>query len=158
MSETAGPDLDDLLQRGYRYALSLVHDPGQAEDLVQEACVRISRQGGPWRLSYLITVIRNRYIDQYRRSRKIRFQPLEVDLTTEAEGAEADAGLGDVMQRALGRLRPEERELVFMAVVEGYSTSEVARITGRPRGTVLSAIHRAKQKLRRSLSEARDAS
>ncbi len=157
MSENPGPDLDDLLQRGYRYALSLVHQPGEAEDLVQEACVRISRQGGPWRLSYLITVIRNRYIDQYRRSRKIRFQPLEVDVSTEA-GAEDDDGLGDAMRRALGQLRPEERELVFMAVVEGYTTSEVASITGRPRGTILSAIHRAKQKLRRSLSDVRTAS
>ena len=157
MSETADPDLDDLLQRSYRYALSLVREPSEAEDLVQEACVRISRQGGPWRLSYLITVIRNRYIDQYRRSRKIRFQPLEVDVSTEPT-AEDDDGLGDAMTKALGRLRSEERELVYMAVVEGYSTSEIARITGRPRGTVLSSIHRAKQKLRRSLSDVRDAS
>lgn len=158
MSESPDLLLDPLLQRGFRYALSLVHDHGQAEDLLQEACVAISRKGGPWKLGYMITVIRNRFIDQYRRSQKIRFQPLEeIEVPVEAP---VDEGVGDDLNRALGRLRAEERELVYLAVVENYTTSEIAELTGRPRGTVLSAIHRAKQKLRTALGgdQAKDAS
>jgi len=151
-------DLDALLQRCFRYALSLVHDHGLAEDLVQDACVRASRDGGPWRAPALMQVIRHRFIDHYRRQQKIKFHPLEDG---EAFAPEADrAGADDELAWALGQLRPEERELIYLAVVEEYSAREVAELTGKPRGTVLSAVYRAKQKLRRVLDEvqARDAS
>ena len=49
--------------------------------------------------------------------------------------------------------RPEERELLFLAEVEGYSAREIGEITERPRGSVLSALHRAKGKLRKRLGD-----
>ena len=69
-------------------------------------------------------------------------------------------GLDPALERALGRLRAEERELLYWAWVEGRTAQEISELTERPRGTVLSALHRAKQKLRRELAEepARDAS
>jgi RNA polymerase sigma-70 factor, ECF subfamily len=153
--EAPQPDaaqLDALLQRGFRYALSLVHDRGEAEDLLQEACLRLARKGGPWKAGYLLTTLRNVFIDDYRRRRKILFQPLgELDPATEGPHPERD----EALERALGLLKDEEREMVYLQAVEGYSAGEIASLVGRPRGTVLSKIHRAKQRLRQLLGGAR---
>jgi RNA polymerase sigma-70 factor (ECF subfamily) len=54
----------------------------------------------------------------------------------------------DDLHQALGRLKRSERELLYLAIVESYTATEIAEITGRPRGTVLSTLHRSKQKLR----------
>ncbi len=144
------PDLEHLLQRGFRYALSLVHDRSRAEDLVQETCVRIARNGGPWKMQYLIRAIRHRFIDEYRRRERLRFVPQE---TLELRSADATVEWrDDSLERALYRLRPEERELLYLSTTENYSASEIAEISGEPRGTILSRIHRAKQKLRRMLA------
>ena len=66
--------------------------------------------------------------------------------------AELHSGLGDEMHRALGRLRDDEREVLFLAAVEGYTATELAELTDKPRGTILSMIHRAKKKLREVLA------
>ena len=74
---TSTNGLDDILHRGYRYAFSLTHDDEMAQDILQEACLKISRRGGPWQIPYLVTTIRNTYFDSLRRSRKIEFEPLD---------------------------------------------------------------------------------
>src|SRR5437867_5047930 len=122
------PDaLDELLQSAYRYALSLAHDPPAAEDLVQEACIAVLSTGASWGKPYLFTTIRNRFIDHYRRNRRVLFVPL--DGGDEPASAEEDRWLDelpDVLQsgalhRALGVLRVEERETLYLAIVEGYT-------------------------------------
>lgn len=152
------PDaLDELLQSAYRYALSLAHDPAAAEDLVQEACIAVLSTGASWGKPYLFTTIRNRFIDHYRRSQRVLFVTLDGgdDLADDHDRAD---GLPDVLQwgaidRALGVLRVEERETLYLAIVEGYTAQEIADFTGRPRGTVLSLLHRTKRKLREILRQ-----
>ncbi len=143
----------DLLQRGFRYALSLTHDDEQAQDLVQDAALSISRRGGPWNIQFLVTVIRNRFIDQYRRKKLVPFEYLEdVDYqTVEDESLPAPTD-HDAMETILGSLKPAEREVLYLSAVEDYTTAEIAEMTGKPRGTVLSLLHRTKIKLRQSLS------
>ena len=142
-------DLNDLLRRAFRYALSLTHDRAGAEELVQDACLGVSRAGGPWRIEYLIAAIRNRHCDLCRRRRTLEFHPLEQDVAAAPFTSDGDPEL----ESALASLRAEERELLYLAAVEEYSASRIAEMTGRPRGTVLSAIHRAKQKLRGLLTD-----
>jgi RNA polymerase sigma-70 factor (ECF subfamily) len=150
--------IDDLLQRAYGFALALTHDATRAEDLVQDAWVSVIRARGPWTRRFVFTVIRNRFIDQFRRERKLSLESL--DQHPEA-GAEAEERLWDVrlsplsngeVGRALGRLRPEEREALVLSAVEGYTAQEIAELWNSPRGTVLSLMHRARHKLRRWLS------
>lgn len=136
--------LDEVLQRGYRYAFSLAHDREEARDLIQEACLRISRRGGPWTVPFLVTVIRNIFLDERRRGRVLSFRPLEEANAVSSPGVIPDPDLGTALQ-SLGSL---ERELLFLSVVEGYTAAEIAHHTGRPRGTILSALHRTKAKLR----------
>jgi len=151
------PDgIDELLDAGYRYALSLTHDVTEAEDLVQDASLSLLASGGSWERSYFFATVRNRFIDRYRRSRKVLFLALEHDDGEAAEPPDFTWETPDVLEigllkQALGNLRTEEREALFLAVVEGYTAEEIGRMTDHPRGTILSLLHRAKKKLRELL-------
>lgn len=148
-------ELEHLLERGYRYALSLTHDRHVAEELLQDACVSLLQSGGQWRVASVFTAVRHRFIDRLRR-RGLTMQSLEdgAEAALEAyaaRGQTADAP-DDELGRALSILRPEERELLFLAAVEEMSAGEIAEMTERPRGTILSLLHRAKHKVRQFLS------
>lgn len=148
----------DLLQAGFRYGLSLCHSRPDAEDLVQEAWLRLHRRGAEVRdKSLLFTVIRNLYFDRFRRDKVVAFAPL-VEVTERAsEDPPLDGRVtADDLEGPLKALRDEEREALFLQAVEGYTAEEIARMTGRPRGTVLSLIHRAKHKLRKALAPDRN--
>jgi RNA polymerase sigma-70 factor (ECF subfamily) len=147
------PQLHDLLQSGYRYALALSHDRHVAEDLLQEASVSVARRGGPWKKSYLMTVIRNKFVDHCRRHNIVQFVPLEEPHHVPSTNVPDTLIVSDDLERALGSLGAPEREMLYLSAVEGYSTREIQTLTGRPRGSVLSAIHRAKEKLRRLLRD-----
>lgn len=148
-------EVDDLLHRGFRYAMALTHAAEEAEDLVHDACVAMIRSGASWEKGYLLTTIRNRFIDKYRRNRRLLFVPMEESGDVpeeETDAGERDYLLSGMLEEALGELRPDERETLFLAVVEGYTAQEIAELTSRPRGTVLSLLHRTKQKLRSLLA------
>jgi RNA polymerase sigma-70 factor (ECF subfamily) len=144
----------DLLNAGLRYALSLVHAEPDAEDLVQEAWLRLyQKKDREINKSLLFTSIRNLFIDQYRRGKLAVFSQFDEeqeypDLTS----LPSDVTMRD-LERALGVLRPEEREAIFLNSVEGYTAEEIANFTQRSRGTVLSLIHRGKQKMAKTLNE-----
>ena len=155
MSAPGRPELEELLQRAYRYALALAHEPDRAEDLVQDACVAVLAADGEWTRGYLFAAVRSRFIDQYRRARLVVMEsiddaPAGWDASADEESLHAE--LAD-LERGLGLLRPEEREVLFLAAVEGYTAREIAAATQRPRGTILSLIYRARRKLLRLLSE-----
>jgi RNA polymerase sigma-70 factor (ECF subfamily) len=150
---TDDPHLKDLLQRGYRYALSLTHEPDEAEDLVQDAALSISRRGGPWNMPFLVTIIRNRFIDLYRRKKRVPFEALdEQTYDTYEDDSPIESVEQDRMEAILGGLKSSEREILYLSAVEEYTTAEIAEMTGRPRGTVLSLLHRTKLKLRKRLA------
>ena len=137
------------MQVGFQYAYALTHHHHDAEDLVQTAWLKLYQRYGEVKTKALFfTTIRNAYVDQYRRRKRIRF----AVLSSEHEDFPAP---GDAEQKAaestldwmLAQLRDVEREALFLHVVEGYSANEIAVLTGKPRGTVLSLIHRGRQKL-----------
>lgn len=144
-------ELDELLQRGYRYALSLTHDSELAQDILQDACLKLSRRNGPWTIPYLITTIRTSYIDVLRGKRL----PTTVALNENDHPAMLEAFVlptFDVaLEDALAQLSDETRELLYLSVVEEYTAQELAILTKRPRGTILSLLYRTKRQLRRLL-------
>ncbi|MHC4958183.1 MAG: RNA polymerase sigma factor [Planctomycetota bacterium] len=146
-----GGELEALLQRGYRYALSLTHDESRAEDLLQDAVVGLLRHDrlhdGGGHAGYLFATIRNRFIDRYRKERFLVMESLEAAPELALDEPD-DAIDGERLELALGTLRPQEREALYLAAVEDYTAREIGDLTGRPRNTVLSLIHRARAKLR----------
>ncbi|MEO8033505.1 MAG: RNA polymerase sigma factor [Acidobacteriota bacterium] len=159
-SDRSTDNLNELLDRGFRYARSLTHDRYGAEDLVQDAAMAMLGRDADWEQPYFFATIRNRFIDRYRRDRRVMFVSLEAetdDGRSERSGVPhqdfepLDSFEAAHLHQALGALRDDEREALFLAVVEGYTAEEIGRFTRRPRGTVLSMIFRAKRKMRDAL-------
>ncbi len=152
--------LEDLLKRGYRFAFSLSHDGARAEDLLQEAWVSVLRARGPHTVGYLFATIRTRFVDQYRRELIVPTESLDTQphLAAEAEARFWNEPCQSVpehaaLHRAMGRLRPEERAVLVLSAVEGYTAREIGELLDAPRGTVLSLMHRTRVKLRRWLQD-----
>lgn len=147
---------EELLQAGYRYALALRCKEQDAHDLVHEAWIKLNTQLIPLvNRPRLLRTIRNLYIDRYRRDQILVLESVEVvDLPATDDTVTIDSQFAaDNLDACLARLRPPEREALFLNSVEGYTAAEIARITGRPRGTVLSLIHRARMKMKAMLAE-----
>ena len=148
-SGSAGLDNEALLQLGFRYAFALTHHHHDAEDLVQTAWLKLHTRGRQGTTKALLfTTIRNLHVDQYRRRNRIRFMSLETAECQPVACADAEEAGDGAVGRLLRQLRAAEREALFLHVVAGYSPDEIARLTGKPRGTVLSLMHRGRQKLR----------
>ena len=140
--------LSELLQSGFRYALSLAHHHHDAEDLVQQAWLRLQRNGSqPIGRGPLFKTIRNLFIDSLRRKGIIEFETLE-DETHLAGEPTSDPGVAGDLEYLLGQLKAGERELLYLHCVEGHTAQEISDLISRPRGTILSSINRAKAKLR----------
>ncbi len=143
-------DDNELVQAGYRYALSIARHHQDAEDLVQQAWLKLQRAYGRVEgVPVLFRTIRNLFYDQKRRSKIVQFEPLEKSAEP---GKSESMGVSVDMMEMMSRLRPEEREALFLNVVEGYTATEISAQTGSPRGTILSHIHRARQKLAKAFA------
>ncbi|MEQ9824818.1 MAG: RNA polymerase sigma factor [Puniceicoccaceae bacterium] len=138
-------DDQDLLQSGFRYAYSLCNDYHDAEDYVQQAWFKLHRKYGKVETKALLfKTIRNLRMDRLRRDKIVSFEPMEereFDSNSEVRASKED------VKAILEQLRKEEREALYLNVVEGYTAQEISEMTGSPRGSILSLIHRAKKKL-----------
>jgi RNA polymerase sigma-70 factor (ECF subfamily) len=107
----------------------------------------------------LFAAIRNKFIDHCRRERIAWAESLdtlaEVDSaerTGDENGFKDPALSNGRFESALNDLRPEERAVLYLMLVEGYTAQSVADLFEWPRGTVLSMSHRARQKVRASVN------
>ena len=135
----------ELLHQGRNYAYSFTRNLHDAEDLVQQAWLKLQRaygrvEGTP----VLFRTIRNLFYDIKRRNKIVQFEPLEK---SPEPGKSQVSGVSMDMELVMEKLRPEEREALYLNVVEGFTATEISEQTGSPRGTILSHIHRARQKL-----------
>ncbi|MEI9893508.1 MAG: sigma-70 family RNA polymerase sigma factor [Chthoniobacter sp.] len=151
-ASSESPILTDAerLQKGYRYALALTHHLEDAQDLVHEAWLNLSRRYGRVETNaVLFTAVRNLFVDQCRRKKIVQFESLDVPEAPDVpELAENQPGLQGDVGALLAILRPMEREAIFLHYYEGRTAEEIGQITRQPRGTVLSLLHRAIAKLR----------
>lgn len=139
----------ELLQSGFRYAFSLSHHRHDAEDLVQEAWMKLCvRYGGATSRAALFMTIRNLFIDRCRRANILSFDSCDEEpLNLAAPENVSPCALAD-LDGLLAGLRPGEREAIYLHYVEGHTAEEVGVLTRKPRGTVLSSLHRALHKLK----------
>ena len=158
-----------------RTAYFFTGNPIDAEDLLQDTYVLALRfydsykQGTNLR-AWLTKVMRNRYISWSRR-RKLEQRVLETEgkhalsdwsigemgrrTMKRGGGIEIGNGLSDPVAKAMGDLRPEFREIVWLCDVEGLSYADAAKSTSRPIGTVMSRLHRGRRALRKQLGSRR---
>jgi RNA polymerase sigma-70 factor, ECF subfamily len=139
-------DQRELLQAAFRYAFSLTHHQYDAEDLVQSAWLKLlSMKAKIPAKNLLFVTIRHLFFDDLRRRKIVSFCALDEEEASACQTAKL--ALSDDVAALLSELRPEEREALFLHEVEGYTASEISRVTGQPRGTVLSLMHRGRERL-----------
>lgn len=154
-TDSPTPTDAERLQSGYRYALALTHHPEDAEDLVHEAWLNLSRRYGRVESNaVLFTAVRNRFVDQCRRKKIVQFESLDDPETPDVpELAENQPGVQGDLDALLAILRPVEREALFLHYYEGRTAEEIGQMTSQPRGTVLSLLHRGIAKLREAATQ-----
>lgn len=150
-----GRHYDLLYRTAYRFTRS-VHD---AEDLVQEVCVRayprldeLERLDQPH--SWLLCVMRRLFIDQLRRFDRSHVDSIESHdeagfaSQTPGPSEETEAALrARRLDRAWQRLDRDQRSLLTLHDVEGYTLAELMEMTGLKEGTLKSRLHRARARL-----------
>jgi len=146
----------ELIPRLRRYARALAGDRAAADDLVQDTLERawaklhLYRRGTDLR-AWLFTVMHNVYVNQLRAARPgVQLDEEMPELSQPAR--ETDALELRDLDLAIGRLPPEQREVLLLVVLEDMSYEEAAGTLGIPIGTVMSRLARAREKLRTMLS------
>ena len=144
----------------YNVAYRLAGNDADAQDLVQEALVRVRRgleSYTPGSLEgWLARIVTNVFLDEVRRKRRrpVVALPEQPDLVLPASAA-ADAASEELsadVQSALTALPEEFRTAVVLCDVVGMSYEEIAGAQSVPVGTVRSRIHRGRRLLRSALS------
>lgn len=155
MAQIDDRELRELLPSLRRFALWLSRDPGGADDLVQSALERAlsrwsSRRPEASLKSWLFTILYRQFIDGRRRAG--RFQRFFGAAAVEEEDFEPSAEETVIARSSLeafGKLSADQRALLMMVSVEGFSYQEAADALGVPIGTVMSRLSRARQAYRR---------
>jgi RNA polymerase sigma-70 factor (ECF subfamily) len=144
----------------YRFIVSRVNNPSDAEDLTQlvfvkalEALPRYEARGIPFG-GWLFRLARNAIIDQIRTRRDHLSLVTATTRETEEAGPEAMATLRDDLDRvarALTALTDDQREVIELRFFAGLSVLETAVAMGRQEGTIRGLQFRAIASLRRTL-------
>jgi len=148
---------DDL----YRVALYSLGNAHDAQDVVSETFseafkgiknLRDDNSFRPW-IMRILSIRCKRKIGQYISGRNELDIDDFLDLTEEGEGVEEHSTQKLALVSALETLTPQERQIIALAVVQGYTVRETAEILGAPQGTVSSKLHRTLKKLRAQLEK-----
>jgi RNA polymerase sigma-70 factor (ECF subfamily) len=143
-------------------ALRLTRNRADADDLLQEAVLRA------WRFwhhytpdsnlrAWLHRILRNAFINRYRRARRERDIMNEARLAAESRVASTEPAalhdsLSDEVAKGLGELPAEFRAVLWAVDVDELSYREAADSLGCPIGTVMSRLHRARHGLAHALA------
>jgi RNA polymerase sigma-70 factor (ECF subfamily) len=149
-----------LLPRLRRFALLLTRHQDDADDLVQAGVERALSKLGGWREgsrldSWMFKIMQNLWIDQMRarRTRGVAAPDFDLDSLAGSDGrADIDARLTlRATLEATLKLPEDQRAVVLMVIVEGFSYREAAEVLEVPVGTVMSRLSRARQALERTV-------
>lgn len=165
--QEALPHLDDL----FGMALRLTRDSRDAEDLVQEACLRAYTRFAQFRSgtncrAWLFRIVMNTFINGYRRRVKEReildryesgepaerfYSPESQERFANPEARLQQTKVSDELRAALDDIPEDFRTVVLLADVHEFSYREIATIMETPIGTVMSRLFRGRRLLRQKL-------
>jgi RNA polymerase sigma-70 factor (ECF subfamily) len=146
------------LDAAYTLARYLTRNDHDAEDVVQDACVRALKYFNTFRgehgisaRAWLLTIVRNTAYS-WRKGHRNDALTTEFDETQHSHAvADADPEAKETLSRALDRLAPEFREVIVLRELQGLSYKEISDVAGVPVGTVMSRLSRARAHLQRAL-------
>lgn len=147
-------------------ANSLTRDPGEAEDLIQDALIRAYRAiegfDGQYPRAWLLTIVRNTHLNRVRKRRPELLDDPDQDIDRlsrqgTASTVEEDVvggTLDAVIDAALRELPANHRQVLELVDMDGLNYQEAAQVLGVPVGTVVSRLHRARKSMKRRLDRA----
>lgn len=150
----AGP----LLRGAWQLAVGIVHDPAEAEDIVQEASFKAWRGLGslqdrrafkPWFFSIVV----NQCKSTVRRQRRAATVSRLLAALGREEDPTAAVDVDQGIRAALRRLPLRHREVIVLRYHLDHSVDQIADLLGVPAGTVMSRLHRALQALKTHIKE-----
>ena len=140
----------------WNYLARITGDRQAADDLLQESYYRFLRTRGTWdgeshRRAYLFRIATNLVHDGRRRARRAPIVALPepdmvADIASRGDAAESAVQRTD-LRRAMGRLRPRERALLWLAYGQGHAHTEIAQTLGVKTASVKLLLFRARRKL-----------
>jgi RNA polymerase sigma-70 factor (ECF subfamily) len=155
------------LSDAYALARALTGNRTDAEDVVQEACLRAFRALGITNVSnaraWLLAIVRNTAATWLGKNRpamfvliddpsKIEHMSEDLDAAPTPEAALIAKTDRALLQKAVADLTPEFREVLLLHDVQGLKYGEIAEVTGIPIGTVMSRLSRARARVMTTLA------
>lgn len=150
--------LEGVRPRLYRLAWSWCHDADEANDVVQEACLKAMERTAQLRdpakaEQWLVKIMSNVYLDRVRGRREyadITAMELEAVDDGPLEAAERSHAV-DQVRAAIGELSVDQRMVLTMVDLMEFSYAEVSESLEIPVGTVMSRLCRARRRLKEQL-------
>ncbi len=148
--------LETEIPRLRRYARALTRDSSRADDLVQSCLARAIAKEHLWEpgtdlRAWLYTILHNQHVNDIRRSVREGVSVAVEDaapVLTVTPNAVASLQLRD-LERAIGMLPEEQRQVILLVGLEGMRYEDVAAILDIPIGTVRSRLSRGRGMLRK---------
>ena len=149
--------LEQQIPRLRRYAFALHRsNKSRADDLVQDTLVRAIAKQHLWKpgtnlLGWLFTLMHNQNVNDVRRSVAREGFGGAVGEFHDTVASVSDTSSSLLMrdlERAMGKLHLEQREVILLVALEGMSYEAVAQLVGIPIGTVRSRLSRGRMMLR----------
>ena len=172
--EAFGELIKRYQRKVFSIALGMVKNPDDAMDIAQDAFIKVHRyignfQGSSSFYTWLYRIVVNLSIDHLRKAsnrgnmefdEKIGYQnrlaeegaPVGKRLDTNPSKMQGRRELAVHIQAAINGLPPYHRAVIVMREIEGMSYAEMAKTMEVSKGTIMSRLHHARQKLQQSLS------
>lgn len=146
-------------QRLFRFARRLLGDAETAEDVVQEAFLRVHLHAGRYKYgvarfsTWIYRIARNLTIQEFRKQtrRKTRESEAEEEAIVEPEKELLDAEFNAMLQKALEELPEDQRTVFVLRDMEHMTYDEIVKVTRTRVGTVKSRLNRARNALAEKL-------
>jgi RNA polymerase sigma-70 factor (ECF subfamily) len=143
--------LDRYEQSLFRFLIVLVGDRDSAKDCVQDTFLRAYQnlqRGKPVNAQWLYKVARNRAMDELRHQQRVRADPHPVDEAVLDESHTSERTRA--VHRTLLQLSPGDREILYLAEVDGFTSLEIAAMLGIRAGAVRMRLSRAHVRFRQA--------
>ena len=139
----------------YAYALSILKNPQDAEDVLHDSFLLIWRNAPAYRtegkpMAWILTVTRNQCFKKLRQQKRyISMADWETAVSFHEESLSAEEKL--LLQACMNLLTEEERQIVILHAVAGLKHRQIAQFLEIPLSTALSKYHRAIKKMKNDL-------
>ena len=155
--EMSSVDLKQLGNQGYALAMQILRHREDAADAVQDALHQLFKHRSSFDSArgtlqaWFLKIVRNRCIDIKRKTKPVSTtNPGEIvdSLHSNPQDAAQQNELVQTALAALDKMPGDAREIILLRDYHDLSYAQIADVLGVPAGTVMSRLHRAREKLR----------